>query len=400
LGTCTLEADVIATVTTVPRPFVTFEIDLPPLFGFNLADEAHVTLLSTGTEIPCRILKGQMISTSPSTISLRPLDEVTRGALDAPVPKIVFAIPNFPDFIAHAVIHHLPNGGGRREDEIRLPFLDWIVTIRKTSDIAEREERLGDEGGFGITAVGVMEKQDGRSFRWADAEPLMEPLRVFLSFVCGRWTGPMLPAGIGATGEIVWFRWSVPLAAQGFSVFTWFDTHRGMTLSDIFPAFVTKCNDPLWKETISCAIYWFVRANSAAAGTDGSLILSQAALEILSWTCLVKSSGMSKSKFKGLPAAESIRQLLVAMGIPATIPSSLSLLQGVSADGPGAIAAVRNNLVHPEKDATVLPATEAWTLAQRYIELVLLRLCGFNGEHANRTVSPRWVGQVERVPWA
>lgn len=390
----------MATVTTVPRPFVTFEINLPAFCGFTLTDTANITLLSTGTEIPCRILKGQMISTVPSSIWLRPLDEITQGALGAPVRQIVFAIPNFPDFLGHAFINHLPNGGGVREDYIRLPFLDWLVTIRKTSDIDERRERLGEDGGFAITAIGVIEKEGGHSFRWADVEPLLEPLRLFLSFVCGRWTGPMLPAGLSATEEIVWFKWNVPLAGQGFAVFTWFDCHRGMTLSDIFPAFVAKWKDPLWKDTISHAIYWFVRANSALVGADGSLILSQAALEILSWTCLVKCSGMSKSKFKGLSAAESIRQLLVAMDIPAAIPPSLLLLQKFAADGPSAIAAVRNNLVHPEKSATVLPANEAWTLAQRYIELVLLRLCGFNGEHANRTVSPRWVGQVEPVPWS
>jgi hypothetical protein len=163
---------------------------------------------------------------------------------------------------------------------------------------------------------------------------------------------------------------------------------------------MTKWNDLAWKETLSYAVYWFVRANSAAAGGDGSLILSQAALEILSWTYLVTCSGMSRTQFKSLKAVEAFRELLNRMGIPPEVPASLRLLQGISTDGAAAIVAVRNDLVHPEKRGGVLPATEAWTLAQRYIELVILKLCGFDGEYANRTVSPRWVGQVERVPWA
>ena len=72
---------------------------------------------------------------------------------------------------------------------------------------------------------------------------------------------------------------------------------------------------------------------------------------------------------------------------------------GTHIDGAGAIVAVRNDLVHPEKQTTVGPVTEAWILAQRFVELAVLRLCGFNGEHANRTNAPRWVGQVEQVPW-
>jgi hypothetical protein len=114
---------------------------------------------------------------------------------------------------------------------------------------------------------------------------------------------------------------------------------------------------------------------------------------------------MSRSKFKALKTAEVIRELLTALKIPSCIPPSLSSLQALASsgqhtDGPGTVVAVRNSLVHPEKSAPGLPVTEAWVLAQRFVELVLLRLCGFNGEHANRTMSPRWIGQVERVPWA
>ena len=137
----------------------------------------------------------------------------------------------------------------------------------------------------------------------------------------------------------------------------------------------------------------------------GSLILSQAALKILSCTYLVKASGMSRTRFKALKIVKAICELLDGLGIPSCIPPSLSSLQvlastGHPTDRAGAIVAVRNSLVHSEKSASGLPVTEAWVLAQRFVELVLLTFCGFNGEHANRTMSPRWVGQVERVPWA
>jgi len=96
--------------------------------------------------------------------------------------------------------------------------------------------------------------------------------------------------------------------------------------------------------------------------------LSQAALETLGWTHLVKISGMSRSKFNGLKAAGAIRELLKRMGIPSGVPATLSSLQAlantcVPADAVSAIVGVRSSLVHPEKQATVAPVTEAWTLA-------------------------------------
>jgi hypothetical protein len=41
---------------------------------------------------------------------------------------------------------------------------------------------------------------------------------------------------------------------------------------------------------------------------------------------------------------------------------------------------------------------EAWKLGMWYIELSLLRICGFTGEYGNRLQS-RWLGVVEPVPW-
>ena len=34
-----------------------------------------------------------------------------------------------------------------------------------------------------------------------------------------------------------------------------------------------------------------------------------------------------------------------------------------------------------------------------YVELVLLHMLSFQGEYSNR-IKHRWVGEIERVPWA
>ena len=47
-----------------------------------------------------------------------------------------------------------------------------------------------------------------------------------------------------------------------------------------------------------------------------------------------------------------------------------------------------------------IPYYQAYTLEKWYLELAVLALCGYTGSYNNRTSSQRWVGQVERVPWA
>jgi hypothetical protein len=211
-----IEANLKAYVTCAPRLRVSFELELLPYFGLELGKETEVMLLTTGATVDCQILKGKMFSADPSTVWLRPRQLITQGALTSAISSVVFVIPNFPDFLAHSVVRELPGSGFLREDEIRLQFLNWKVTIQKPPDIAERKALLDDNGGFGITAVGVLERTDNGPFIWDDAAPQIEALRVFLSFACGRWTGPMLPAGVSATGERVWFQWSVPLVDDGF----------------------------------------------------------------------------------------------------------------------------------------------------------------------------------------
>jgi hypothetical protein len=71
-------------------------------------------------------------------------------------------------------------------------------------------------------------------------------------------------------------------------------------------------------------------------------------------------------------------------------------------DGPTALVKIRNDLVHAERrylKGRDNPFFEAWSLAQRYIELVILRLAGYSGDYTDR-IAARWVGEVTRVPWA
>jgi len=113
---------------------------------------------------------------------------------------------------------------------------------------------------------------------------------------------------------------------------------------------------------------------------------------------------LSRERFRKLTAAHHIRLLVESCGIPTGIPPGLCDLEAKAKelkwkDGPEALAAVRNLLVHPDRRKD-LPYYDAWRLAEWYVELALLGVLCFSGEYSNRTKAQRWVGAVEPVPWA
>jgi hypothetical protein len=190
--------------------------------------------------------------------------------------------------------------------------------------------------------------------------------------------------------------------------FSWFDLHHSQWLTAAFPGFMALLTDPIWEKPLSEAIYWCTNAGNRGGtiATDVGLIISQAALELLSWTYCVKHRKLVSARAfdKGkLAAADKLRMLLSSLGIPTEIPSVLEALRADPkprwADIPDAVTMIRNSLVHPDskRPSSEGAYTEAWSLALWCIELVVLKLCNYNGKYANR-ISARFVGEAEDVP--
>ena len=180
-----------------------------------------------------------------------------------------------------------------------------------------------------------------------------------------------------------------------------------------FPGFLTRWQNESWNEPLLLALHWYGEANMAAGGVEGSIILAQAAFEVLAWTLLVEDKQvLSEDGFQKIPAMDKLRLLIADCGMPLGIPASLPLLTDIAKaenweDGPQALTEFRNALVHsnPKKRKKVLGAGtdvghEAWELSLWYLELVLLRLFGYQGKYANRLVREGFrVNAVEPVPW-
>lgn len=137
-----------------------------------------------------------------------------------------------------------------------------------------------------------------------------------------------------------------------------------------------------------------------------------AGLELMAWGILLRKTEMTPDQFRP-PKGTLVKKLLEWAQIPTDLPEHFGALRSRSTrldrtqqSGPGTLFDVRNALVHPPKeiDDPEWPSgdelMEAWQLATWYLELVILRVLGYDGEVQSRLVLGQWEGTVEPVPWA
>lgn len=286
----------------------------------------------------------------------------------------------------------------------------WNVELKSLKTSPRTCEALGETGGYGLTHVGCLRKEDGSSFDGKTAEEMLTALRFFLSFSKGMWCNPCPAVGFDDKENRVWEAWSSP---QGHwaEPSSWFDPHHCDQLVSLFPGFLAKWENKSWQEALREVIYWYLSSNCSTLGRgigiDAGIILTQAAIERLSFEYAVRYKRLIEAEgFKKLKASDKFRLLFSSLDIPIDIPASLPELQKLakkfnSLDAPQTITEVRNTLVHPEHkrrgqfDKVFFPV---WNLSQWYLELALLKICDYSGTYSNRLIQ-RYVGQVETVPW-
>jgi hypothetical protein len=318
---------------------------------------------------------------------------------------VEFLLPNFMGLF-----------GTRREEkgrefivhseEISLRSDSWNVVMSSLPNTHGIILELKEVGGYGITNIGEIRKSGDNTFTEKEAEDVLIALHYFMSFARGRWCSPILARGYSVDGEMSWESWGAGLLDEWGPQGSWCGVFSGDALRETFPGFLLRWTDELWRDAIRTAIYWYVRSNCAASGVDGALVLSQAALEKLSWVSLVQSEGaLSSDGFQRLPAADQLRLMLTRFRIPLEIPRKLTNLAGVGRefglDGPGVISGARNAVIHPvgKQESRYRGAChEAWSLALWYLELSLLHLFGYRGRYSSR-VSLKGAGLADFVPW-
>ena len=357
-----------------------------------------------------RLSGGGDINSQEYNIKWRSKSETINGVGDESTQMIwlVFHLFNFVDLIGTRRSTE-QNGTERHAIEhVDLVCDEWKVELKSLLSTQVNFNILQEEGGYRLTHIGGIQKANGTPFSGKNADECLLALRFFLSFAKGSWCNPICAVGFDVSGNRIWESWSSPKEPWHASL-SWFDPHNGSQLEMLFPYFMKEWANDDWREALHEAIYWYLNANFSSRGIDAGIILTQAAIERLSYEYAVKDKRLLTAKgFKDLWASDKFRLLFSSLEIPLDIPGGIPELQRLAADGrlnwldaPHALTDARNSLVHPEHKRRGQFGSayyEAWNLGLWFLELGILAICGYSGTYGNR-LKQRWVGQVEDVPW-
>lgn len=323
-----------------------------------------------------------------------------------PISRVVTQWINLPLILPGAVLERGDvSWVGRWMIEVDL----WRLTIDSRSDLSETLRRMGDDDEqFAVTHVGELRAIDGSSFDAAIASHVLYGWQLAMSFALGRWVAPALPVGLDTSGRRVWEQWAPWRCDEMRGYQSWWDTHTGDDLGSFVGGYLKAFLSPAEHPVVRHVAHHVIAANHSGTTGEAKIMLAQAGLEYLAWVNLVLSGRMSKRKYRDLHAADALRLLLTDARIPADVPPGLEAVIELAGretlDGPGAVAWVRNRLVHPkEPDEPYRIEDLVWQASQlclEYAELLLLHRVGYDGRFQRRYPPRRWAHDNEPVPWA
>jgi hypothetical protein len=288
----------------------------------------------------------------------------------------------------------------------------------RTEQVRDGEWRFvihphGGSGGRGLrnyslqfTHFVLLERIDGKSFRWKQARTVVEDFVEFLSFVAGRKVGAALFVGIGDDLSKRWARWKVfesdpPGQAISWSPDSW--EQLGKDEQQLLPLFMQRMRDPNWGDFLRRALRYRLLANDGHI--DTRIVMSAAGLEVVAWAALVAVDGWVPRKVAAnAEAADLLRMLLMQMQLDLAIPDAAASAtqecrrRKQTWDGPELVTKVRNETTHSKNLADSLPddvRNEAAAMSQMYLELALLWVFDYQGSYRDRLTY-----RTQRVPWA
>ena len=405
----------------LPSPSVKIHCHFPspemPFVGiaFNGDGNAELHFPNRGIKAECLLTKIGMVDehSRPSMMTAefqaKNSIKIYCGVEQEKISSVVFHLSNFSDFYGSSARIYNDGNTSNNIFFFVLDGGDWQIEISHHIDSKKAIDTLKEEGGYAITHVGCLKKPNGTRFSGKEAEECLHMLRFFLSFARGAWVSPILSVGFDEFGSRVWEQWNSPFGEPwGRGLSSWFDNNHSEQLIESFPGFARRWQDEKWKRAIRESISWYVNANSSPIFLDARIILTQTAIERLSYEYAVESEPLGASKrFKKMCAADKFRSLFLFAGLPINVPDHLINFKKEEKefdwkDAPDALTKVRNSIVHPDhicrgQFSSIL--SDTWRLGLWYLELTILRLLGYSGTYRNRLVRGGWSGTVETVPW-
>ena len=192
-----------------------------------------------------------------------------------------------------------------------------------------------------------------------------------------------MPVGFDETNKVIWKPYQYFRNSKRYPAYNWSSSFETSLLSILAPLFLKKYfEEPIWQDSLHEAIYWLIGSNDLDRGMESGVILAQSALELLSFTYVVKEKKLlDKEGFKKLTASDKLRLFLRTLNIPIEIENHHKKLkkkmkgQSKWSDLAHAITDIRNSFTHPEnnsKGSLYDLSYETWKISLRLLELSIL----------------------------
>ncbi len=344
------------------------------------------------------------------TIVWEPLQEpfVVRGNGSTEINYLAFHLINCPKLSFPNTKEIIENKGWYRTTTITLRWKDWVIEFKSMKETDKNIKLVKESGGFGLTYIGIIRKENNSLFKVDDIKLLREGFSLFMDFVVGRRCWPSLCVGYKNNNKVyedwgaTFSDWYIPMTwATGKAL----ERKASETLEVLFPLFMNLFKEEQPRSALRECISWYLSTTEPGRPyIDQALILLQAGIERLSYEYAVNQKKLiHKTGFKDLRASDKFRILFASLGIPLNIPAELIKLNKLAKkfhweDVPHCLTEIRNAIVHPEhrkKGQIKSSYVDSWQLAIEYLELSILSFCKYTGQYYSRIHN-----KSINVPWS
>jgi hypothetical protein len=395
-----------------PYPRLLFSVVCPPELGIVHIEpsiSAAIEFADGTGKGSCRVWGNDVTGSTLSVTLFGSVDGDFIVGNPAPTEIVRFHVPNFPNYVGDVSY----SGSDVAASRLVAHTERWHVDLNAVGNSFEVYSQLEKHGGFGITHVGLITRNDGSAVAFEDVRVLQMTLYWWLSFLRSERTGPMLFSGEHA-GEVVWEIWRVPSVASWSGRRSWLPVNLLKVTTDtpdatspIFGYILEATKEDRSFRILKRAVSWYTQSIENSY-LETSVVLAQAGLELMSWLKLVDDVGISEDSVDKWNAADQFRLALYFSKISTSIPTHFTKLTDAARlapgrdalDGPGSIAGIRNGTIHPKASSRfddIDSVVEGSSLASRYLELLLLNRCQYLGLTRDRT---NWTANDLVVPWA
>ena len=406
-GGTTLPASGALRLEWLPRPRLVADLQVPEGMALPLSDSSTsidaVSMERLGTLKHPSFVRQVTSDSGETRVELNAL-EANFGSSRV-LDELIFHVVNLPNMQGN----YIRDASGTRAWSGRQEFsvAGWNYAIDARENISRVVDDLNSNGGYSITHVGRLTREDGSSFSGDQASVPLSGLQFLFAVIRGAWSPHI--AIVGAhQGQQVCEQWSVLGRSDGWArMLPWWHPLTRNLAQELAPTVIEQVREE--GSAVRYGITWYTEARRLENSVETPLILAQAGLELMAWDVGVRrKAAFSPLGFDRLRAEDRLRYLfsLMRLELPAErqFDDVRQFLQknGVH-DLAQLISQVRNNVIHPpRREAQVerVPVEvriDASRLAIWALEMSLLYVLDYRGKHANRW---RDFHPPDAMPWS